>query len=439
MKIKIIISGILIFIVFGAIAQKNSEEPHVQQFTEGVYALTEVMFHDVINPPAAARFYAYSTLSAYYVISSHFSGHSLLASQINSYPNISIKGEQVDPYFSAIYAMLETGKKIIPSGISLEEKQEALYATYLKKGTKKQVLDSSVAYAVRVGELFNEYSKTDGYLSLSTFPRYEPRSADSTWYPTPPEYMAAVEPQWRTIRTFFMDSSTQFRPRPPVPFDPAEGSRFHDMMKEVVNTTQALTEEQKLIANFWDCNPFANFYSGHVMIGIKKISPGGHWMGITGIVSKKEGLDFARTVKIHAIVALGLHDSFVSCWDEKYRSDRIRPKTAINRYLNERWDPILETPPFPEYTSGHSVISTVSAELLTYLIGDNIQFTDNTEVLFGLPERSFTSFYQAAEEAAISRLYGGIHYRDAIVEGQAQGRSIAGFIKNKLVHTSSDR
>jgi len=127
-----------------------------------------------------------------------------------------------------------------------------------------------------------------------------------------------------------------------------------------------------------------------------------------------------------------LMDAFISCWDEKYRSNRIRPETAINRHINPRWQPLLQTPPFPEYTSGHSVISTAVAELLTYLIGPDFAFTDTTEVIFDLPERSFTSFRQAAGEAAISRLYGGIHYRDAIENGQEQGKSIGTFIVKKL-------
>jgi hypothetical protein len=135
---------------------------------------------------------------------------------------------------------------------------------------------------------------------------------------------------------------------------------------------------------------------------------------------------------VQSLVALTLMDSFISCWDEKYRSNRIRPETVINRYISPRWQPLLQTPPFPEYTSGHSVISTAAAEVLTYLMGENFAFTDNTEIIFDLPERSFTSFKQAAEEAAISRLYGGIHYRDAIVNGQTQGRIIGQFIRQRI-------
>ena len=155
-------------------------------------------------------------------------------------------------------------------------------------------------------------------------------------------------------------------------------------------------------------------------------------MNITGIATAKANLDLDKGIMVHALAAATLMDAFISCWDEKYRSSRIRPETVINRYIDPKWQPLLQTPPFPEYTSGHSVVSTAVSEILTYLLGDNFAFRDDTEVIFDLPVRDFRSFRQASEEAAISRLYGGIHYRDAIVNGQEQGRAIGGFIIEKL-------
>jgi hypothetical protein len=186
------------------------------------------------------------------------------------------------------------------------------------------------------------------------------------------------------------------------------------------------------MAGFWDCNPFAVNTSGHMMIGFKKISPGGHWMDITGITTRQAGLDLGHSILVHAVVAVTLMDAFISCWEEKYQSSRIRPETYINKYMDVKWQPILQTPPFPEYTSGHSVISTASAEVLTYLLKDHFSYTDNTEELWEIKPRSFSSFRQAAEEAAISRLYGGIHYRDAITGGQAEGKALGQVIVERL-------
>jgi hypothetical protein len=236
--------------------------------------------------------------------------------------------------------------------------------------------------------------------------------------------MAAVEPEWKTVRPFFLKNLDEFNPKAMAKFDLSEGSSFRTQVNEVHQVTKNLSEEQKLIANFWDCNPFKVEFSGHMSIGVKKISPGGHWIGITGIAAQKQQLSFAETVYIHTLVALTLHDAFISCWKAKYETNRIRPETVINEKMDPTWKPLLQTPPFPEYTSGHSVISAASAEVLTAYFGDNFEFMDTSEVYFGLPERKFQSFYTASDEAAISRLYGGIHFRDAIENGVDQGKKI---------------
>lgn len=155
-------------------------------------------------------------------------------------------------------------------------------------------------------------------------------------------------------------------------------------------------------------------------------------MNIAAIAAQAAQLNFDQTITVQMFTGITIMDAFISCWDEKYRSNRIRPETYINRYIDLKWQPLLQTPPFPEYTSGHSVVSTAAAEVLSYLFGDQLTFTDNSEELFEIPARTFTSFRQAAAEAAISRLYGGIHYRDAIENGQQQGKQLAAFIVSRL-------
>ncbi|MFZ6013541.1 MAG: hypothetical protein ACOYXT_24580 [Bacteroidota bacterium] len=282
MNNRLVLILLLICTLTGYAQKNNVEARYVDDFAANVFRLTEVMFHDVINPPAAARFYAYSMLAAEKIVAENSSQRYALNTVIRDYPSVlQPPNARVNVYFSAIYAMLETGKGIIPSGHSLQEKQDLLYRDFLKSGIKKQVLDSSVNYAKRVAQIFIKHSKSDGYLKLSTLKRYEPRATDSTWYPTPPEYMAAVEPNWSTVRSFFLDSCEQFTPMPPVRFNSQKGSPFYLLMHEVYVTGKNLTAEQNLIARYWDCNPFANFYAGHVSVAIKKISPGGHWMSIT--------------------------------------------------------------------------------------------------------------------------------------------------------------
>ena len=168
------------------------------------------------------------------------------------------------------------------------------------------------------------------------------------------------------------------------------------------------------------------------MFATKKISPGAHWIGITKIACRMEGTGFDDTVHAYAKTSIAIADAFISCWDEKYRSNLIRPETLINEYIDESWKPVLQTPPFPEYTSGHSVVSGAAAVALTDIFGDDFAFDDDTELKYGLPVRSFSSFRQAADEAAISRMYGGIHYRAAVEIGVKQGRDLGSFVMDNL-------
>ena len=194
----------------------------------------------------------------------------------------------------------------------------------------------------------------------------------------------------------------------------------------------APTPAQREIAGYWDCNPFVIATSGHMTLGFKKISPGGHWMNIACLAAEQRGIDVQRTILTAFLEAVTLYDAFIVCWTEKYRTDRVRPESVIQRYLDVNWQPILQTPPFPEYTSGHSVISSASAELLSYLLGDSLAFTDDTEVMFELPVRRFNSFREAAREASISRLYGGIHFRDAIEQGQFTGARVGRYVVERI-------
>jgi hypothetical protein len=244
--------------------------------------------------------------------------------------------------------------------------------------------------------------------------------------------MEGIEPHWNKIRPFLIDSATQFVPDPPTPFDMDKESIFYKELIEVYEVGVNLDDEQKEIASFWDCNPYVSHHRGHAMFATKKITPGGHWIGITAIASRQANLDLMKTVETYARVSIALSDAFIVCWDEKWRSILIRPETVINEYLDEDWVPFLQTPPFPEYTSGHSVISTAAAMTLTDLLGENFQFADTTEMEYGLPMREFDSFLGASQEAAVSRLYGGIHYMPAITNGVAQGKEVGAFIIENL-------
>jgi hypothetical protein len=402
-----------------------------------LFALTMVMVHDVVNPPAASRYYSYAMLAAYDLVSRNDASVVGAEAFIHHFPSDVGWGVDsgCDYRIAAVFAILETGVEMLPSGERLKRDEGGFFAKLQYWGVPQRVVDASVAAVRSEMNKVIGFSRGDRYNLLSAKLRYTPLKKDSSWYPTPPSYMEAVEPNWRIIRPMIIDSADQFIPPRLTAFSKDTGSEFYRLAREVYTIskdTGAASLYERTIAGFWDCNPFAVTTSGHMMIGLKKMSPGGHWMDITGNAAAVAGLNFDQTVEAETLVAVTLMDAFISCWDEKYRSNRIRPETYIDRYIDPRWQPYLQTPPFPEYTSGHSVISTAAAEVLTYLFGERIDYTDNAEELFDIAPRTFHSFREAAAEAAISRLYGGIHYRDAVVNGQTEGKAIAECILGRL-------
>ena len=300
-------------------------------------------------------------------------------------------------------------------------------------GVPVAVMKASQQFADSMAGHIIRWSKGDHYLQLRTAPKYEVTSEESRWIPTPPMYAQAVEPHWKEMRTMVMDSASQFRPTPPPAYDVAnKNSVYYKALLEVKNTVDSLNDEQKHIADFWDDNPFKMNVSGHVMFATKKFSPPGHWMNIVGIGASKAGADFSTTVAAYTETSIALYDAFISCWEEKYRSNFVRPETIINKYISSEWQPYIQTPPFPSHTSGHATISAAAAESMTAWFGDNLQFTDTSLLEFGIKNREIQSFRKAAEEAAISRLYGGIHYRFDNEHGTAAGRRLGEFIVSRL-------
>ncbi len=425
---------ILLLVSCSLYAQKKVDDKFAGFIQSHVFSLSKVMMHDVVNPPAASRYYAYCLLGAYEIVSQNNASVSKAFRFIKNYKELSLNNDTkaYDYKIAALFCILETGKQLLPSGYLLQEEEDNFIEQLRKGKIPQDVIDSSFSIAQEVVAHIIKFSRADHYNHLSARIRYTPLKGDGYWYPTPPMYMEAVEPNWKIVRPLVIDSCNEFIPPRPVPYNRDSSSEFYKLAKEVYDISIAATPEQIEIASFWDCNPFAVATSGHLSLGFKRISPGGHWMNIAGIVSTKASLYFDHHIMLQTFVAITLMDAFISCWDEKYRSNRIRPETFINRYIDVKWQPLLQTPPFPEYPSGHSVISTASAEVLTYLLGDGFSFVDDSEMMFDISPRLFTSFRQAAEEAAISRLYGGIHFRDAIINGQEVGKSIGNKIIAKL-------
>ena len=430
----------LVLLVFLSVISCSNHDKNIEKlndpelFHQAMQNLTDVIVYDIFSPPVASRIYVYPTIAAYETISFlNPESYRSLSGQINGLKEIVYsKDKNINSNLAALYAFNEVGKKFIFS----KEKMEFLNKNFLKK-----IKTLNIPYkTIKASEKFGKYvanhiftwAKNDNYDITRTYPKYSIKEADHYWKPTPPDYMNGIEPHWGKIRTMVIDSANMFPSKPPLKFDLTKGSPFQLQLQQVYEIGDNLTNDQLNKASFWDCNPYVTHHTGHAMIATKKITPGGHWIGITAIASRKNRSDFLETVNAYANVSIALFDSFIACWDDKWKTLVVRPETLINKFYDDQWTPVLQTPPFPEYTSGHSVISRAAAVILTDIYGENFSFVDTTELKYGLPERSYKSFIHASEEAAISRLYGGIHYMMAIDEGVVQGEKVGTYIINKI-------
>lgn len=415
-------------------AGANADASTADFLHRAVAQLTDVIVYDIFSPPQASRAYAYASIAAYEALRPAYPSYRTLAGQLNGLTSVPAArpDSQYDFPLASVHAFMTVGKALTFSQQRMDSLRSAINEQIRRTGVPASVYQRSVAYGDLVAKHILAWAGEDNYLQTRGMPKYTVLPDAGRWKPTPPAYMDAVEPNWAKLRPFVMDSAGQFAPAPPFPFDTAPASPFFREVREVYEVGKNLTQEQRAIAAFWDCNPYVMNVRGHAMFATKKITPGGHWMGIVGIAARKAGADIMHSAEAYARTAIALADGFLSVWDEKYRTNLVRPETVINSYLDEGWEPLLQTPPFPEYTSGHSGISTAAAVVLTDQFGDDFAFEDDTELEYGLPSRSFSSFEQAAAEAAVSRLYGGIHYRRAIEQGVIQGRRVGEHVVRRV-------
>lgn len=439
-KIYGLLSGLIIL----SSCQKTVEPIVVQQeeLHMAIDKVTEIMIHDIFSPPVASRIFAYPNVAAYEIIALEDDQYLSLAGQAHELTAIPKPpaDKEINFQLAALIAHMDVSKRLIFSEEKLESFRDSLYTKW--EGQNPQEFEAAREYGLVVANHISEWMNKDNYKQTRTMPKFTVDTDEpSRWQPTPPAYMDGIEPHWNKIRPFVIDSANQFIPVPPPPFSMDENSEFYKELKEVYDISVEITakgdsSEEIAIAQFWDCNPYVSVTRGHLMFATKKITPGAHWIGIVKIATKKTNSDFNKTVYAYTKTSMAIADAFISCWDEKYRSNLIRPETLINAHIDDSWKPVLQTPPFPEYTSGHSVVSGAAATALTEIFGDNFAFDDDTEIPYGLPIRSFNSFNEAADEAAISRMYGGIHYRKAVAVGVKQGRDLGRFMLDNLQMTA---
>ncbi|MEO6133154.1 MAG: vanadium-dependent haloperoxidase [Saprospiraceae bacterium] len=396
--------------------------------------LLEIAMEDGFSPPIASRVYVYPHI-AYYITIQKFYPDSLpsITGQLNGMtPLDSIKTQGAQAELTAILAFCKIAKKVIFSEHYMAEMEESFINKAKEGGLNSSVIEASKQCSDEIRNHLIAWISKDNYVETRTMDRWTSTKQQGKWIETPDDYIAGLEPNWSKLRPLLLDSVSIYKSTPLPSYNPEKNSEFYKMVNEVYLHSKELDDKKKAIAMFWDDNPNSSEYHGHLVVITHKISPPGHWLNIISQISRKDNSSLFRTTKAYTYSAIAMYDAIISCWYEKYKTNLVRPITYIQENIDINWKPLIQTPPFPEYPSGHSATSAAAATVLTNIYGDNYNFSDSTEVLFEQPVRSFTSFHDAAWEVSLSRFYAGIHYMNGVLEGNKQGNFIGQLVMAKL-------
>ncbi|NOT37224.1 MAG: vanadium-dependent haloperoxidase [Saprospiraceae bacterium] len=431
MKIK---SILLLFFLSLIACNSEKEVPFdSKNLIESNRALLEIAMEDGFSPPQASRIYVYSHIAFYSCLSKYFPDSlTSLSKAIPHFPELPEPEAGSDPILSSLIAFCNTAKSIVFSE-SLADQLKDKYITLAKENNfTPEKIASSITTAEKISTRISEWIKKDNYQFTRTLERYTSSKKPDEWRETPPDYTQGLEPHWPKLRKLFSDSMPAYPFQKLPTYSKEKSSDFFKMVLDVHTKSKNLSKEESEIALFWDDNPNVSSHHGHLSHVTHKISPPGHWLNIISQIQKDKNFTIFQLSKAYTYSSIVMYDGIIDCWKLKYDTKVIRPISFIHDFIQEDWKPLIQTPPFPEFTSGHSVVSASAAEVLSTLIGTKVSFTDSTEVLFGNKPRSFNSFHDAAMEVSLSRYYGGIHYMQSVLEGNKQGIYLANYFLEKL-------
>ena len=373
------------------------------------------------SPPVASRAFAYLGVTAYEALASGTAGLAPLSGQLTDLPTAPARQTGAHDESAVLHAALASAvsRYFENTGPTGQRAMKAM-ADRIKPTAPAEVLARSTAHGQAIADHIWKWSQSDGGAKVENlgFPySYTPLPGNQNWVPTSKIILqqAPLLPGWGKNRPFAMPTPDAARIGPPPAYSEDPTSEFYKQAREVYDVSINPSEEHLAMAYFWSDDAMLSY------------TPPGHWIVIAMAALAEQKAPAPHCARVLALLGITVADAFIACWQSKFEYNLVRPLTYINRFIDPKWTPLLITPPFPEYPSGHSTQSGAAAAILTHLLGNNHAFTDDAQNADGLPARSFTSFNQAAEEAAISRLYGGIHYRAAIENGVAQGRQVASF------------
>ena len=379
-----------------------------------------------MSPPVASRAYGYIGVTAYEIVASESEALQTLAGQLNGLTALPIReagqtydtGIALDAGLSAVVNDLfsHTG----PIGHHALESLEAQLVAELSDEVDGATVKRSQDYGRAVAAKILDWSRGDGgdVVENIGFPmQYALKNGPQYWVPTSTvvQQQFPLLPEWGNNRPFAMPTNATCPTAEPPAYSEDPTSEYYKQAKELYDDWKTLTPEQRAVARFW---------ADDAMLSV---TPPGHWLQIAMNIIGHAKLSTEKTVDVLMRLGTGMADAFIGCWISKYVYNAVRPITYVRRVMDPKFETVVNTPPFPEFPSGHSTQSAAAATVLTAVFGDNFAFDDNTDEADGLKPRSFKSFWAAANEAGISRLYAGIHYRAAIELGAAQGKCIAGY------------
>ncbi|MDB5246256.1 MAG: phosphoesterase [Segetibacter sp.] len=391
-------------------------------------ALRKVVQSETKNPPQASRIYAYAAIGLYEAVMPGMPGYKSLEGQIPDLTNLpnSRSYGRLDYTIAANEALYQISSKVFgslkPENLAMMEDLHARYLGSASATVSADVTGESKYFGKMIAEAVMNRANNDNFAATRNLSYIVPSPAVNPgfWAPTN-AVLTPLEPHWGKIKCFAMAKSDACTILSAIPFNTDKNSAFYKQAEEVVTTSQHLTGDQKAIAHWWADN------SGQTA------TPPGHWVAIADQLAVQRNMSLGKAAEMYAFLNIAMADAFISCWDEKFKLNLLRPVTYIRNFTpgNTSWSPLIATPPFPEYPSGHSVASAAAGEILTHLLG-NSSFTDSSNVHLGLAPRTYNSFTEAANEAALSRLYGGIHFREAIENGMKQGKEVSKALFEKL-------
>lgn len=407
----------------------SAERPPPQKILrDWYYLMNELVRHTpTYSPPVASRAFGYLGVTAFEAAVGGSDRLVSLEGQLRELDSLP-KREPDGLYDETVVISAAMSDAILyyfgntgPTGQRSIRNAQTKWRQRAIEGVADDVVARSEAYGKAVAAHIHRWSLGDGGATVANmgFPEaWDLPTGEDKWVPTSAirQQQLPLLPDWGRNRTFAVPSGATCKTPGYPSFSVEPGSQFHTEALEVYETAKALTPEQLAIARFWSDDPMLS------------MTPPGHWISIALQVAERADLGLEEMVDLLVRMGVGLSDAFVGCWHEKYVHNLIRPVTYIRRVMDPAWEPALNTPPFPEYPSGHSTVSGAMDGVLTAFFGDGFGFEDATGSPDGRSPRRFESFHQAAEEAGISRLYGGIHFRSAIVDGLDQGRCIAGYV-----------